>query len=151
MLTGNFFFFSRSAPLFSAQSAATCSISPERTISLSAISAVTPTSPSVNRNKNAFCLHLLSRSLIVRPRGEKANRSKNPFLPSFLLSLCHLDFENFEVVTTSKPGAFPSALRNKRDDVQSEIKDATAAMVFFCFFSFCSRHPPSDRSTHPLM
>jgi len=40
-----------------------------------------------------------------------------------------IDFESFEVVTTSKPGAFPSALRNKRDDVQSEIKDATAALV----------------------
>jgi hypothetical protein len=40
-----------------------------------------------------------------------------------------LDFEAFEVVTTSKPGAFPSALRNKRDDVQSDIKDASAALV----------------------
>lgn len=40
-----------------------------------------------------------------------------------------IDFENFEVVTTSKPGAFPSALRNKRDDVQRDLKDATAALV----------------------
>lgn len=32
-------------------------------------------------------------------------------------------------MTSSKPGAFPSALRNKRDDVQSDIKDAAAALV----------------------
>jgi DNA-directed RNA polymerase I subunit RPA12 len=34
-----------------------------------------------------------------------------------------------EVITTSRPGAFPSALRNKRDDVQQDLKDATAALV----------------------
>ncbi|KAF9580023.1 DNA-directed RNA polymerase I core subunit rpa12 [Lunasporangiospora selenospora] len=39
------------------------------------------------------------------------------------------DFQKIEVVTKSQTGAFPSALRNRRDDVQSELKDATAALV----------------------
>ncbi|KAF9184670.1 DNA-directed RNA polymerase I core subunit rpa12 [Haplosporangium sp. Z 767] len=52
-----------------------------------------------------------------------------------------IDFENFEVVTTSKPGAFPSALRNKRDDVQRDLKDATAALV----------QEPCPKCGHPEM
>lgn len=51
------------------------------------------------------------------------------FLGLTLRPTIMLDFEAFEVVTSSKPGAFPSALRNKRDDVQSDIKDAAAALV----------------------
>ncbi|KAG0245631.1 DNA-directed RNA polymerase I subunit A12 [Mortierella sp. GBAus27b] len=39
------------------------------------------------------------------------------------------DMENFEVVTKSRPGAFPSTLRDRRDNVQRDLKDASAAMV----------------------
>jgi len=71
--------------------------------------------------------HLINFRDRYKEQGGSIVISLSCFFLSFFF--CSGTDMEIEVITTSRPGAFPSALRNKRDDVQQDLKDATAALV----------------------